>query len=156
MASALASVSAAVVASLFNVTGTILGTVLVSVIATTGAAVYSASMRRAHARIRRASKQRPVLPSTEPRPYPPPRGDKEVPTALAGLANLGNTDQGARSRGVRNSGTGATCVCRRGRHRRRTGDRHRVVDRHRADRTKAHFSSGAGPVRFGTDLLRRR
>jgi hypothetical protein len=97
IASALASVSAAIVASLFNVAGTIVGTVLVSVIATLGAAVYSASIQRAHARIRQAAKQRPVLPSTQARPYPPPRGNKEVPTGLAGLANLGNTEQGARA-----------------------------------------------------------
>jgi hypothetical protein len=71
--------------------------VLVSVIATLGAAVYSASIRRAHARIRQAAKQRPVLPSTQARPYPPPRGEHQVPTGLAGLANLGDTQQGTRS-----------------------------------------------------------
>lgn len=96
IASALASVSAAIVASLFNVAGTIVGTVLVSVIATLGAAVYSASIRRAHARLRQAAKQRPLLPSTQARPYPPPRGDRPVPTGLAGLAKLGNTEQGGR------------------------------------------------------------
>jgi hypothetical protein len=97
IASALASVSAAIVASLFNVAGTIVGTVLVSVIATLGAAVYSASIRRAHAKLRQAAKQRPVLPSTQARPYPPPRGEQPVPTGLAGLANLGDTQQGTRS-----------------------------------------------------------
>lgn len=97
IASALASVSAAIVASLFNVAGTIVGTVLVSVFATLGAAVYSTSIRRAHARLRQATRQRPPLPSTQARPYPPPRGDKEIPTGLAGLAKLGDTERGSRS-----------------------------------------------------------
>jgi hypothetical protein len=51
-ASALASVSAAVVASLFGVAGTIIGAAVVSVVATVASAVYAASIRRAHVQVR--------------------------------------------------------------------------------------------------------
>jgi hypothetical protein len=101
IASALASVSAAVVASLFNVAGTIVGTVLVSVVATLGAAIYSSSLRRAHARIRQVTTQRP--PRSDPthryppsRSYPPARGQRPESSALAGLANLGPQNGGTR------------------------------------------------------------
>jgi len=52
-ASAFAAISAAVVCSLFGVAGTILGTAVTSLIATVGGAVYSHSLRRTRARLRR-------------------------------------------------------------------------------------------------------
>jgi hypothetical protein len=92
IASALASVSAAIVASLFNVAGTIVGTVLVSVVATLGAAVYSSSIRRAHVRIRQATSQHPLLRSDQDRRYPPAPGKRAGSAALEGLAGLGAPD----------------------------------------------------------------
>src|SRR3954466_16143067 len=56
-ASALASVSAAVVASLFGVAGTVIGAGLVAVVSTTGSAIYSASMKRTSSQLRRAREQ---------------------------------------------------------------------------------------------------
>src|ERR1700712_4527148 len=56
-ASALASVSAAVVASLFGVAGTVVGAGLVAIISTTGSAIYSASMKRTSNQLRRAREQ---------------------------------------------------------------------------------------------------
>ncbi|HSP36171.1 MAG TPA: hypothetical protein VLR26_00270 [Frankiaceae bacterium] len=56
-ASALASVSAAVVASLFGVAGTIVGAGLVAVLSTTGSAIYSSSMKRTSNQLRRAREQ---------------------------------------------------------------------------------------------------
>src|SRR4051794_39877245 len=56
-ASALASVSAAVVASLFGVAGTVVGAGLVAVLSTTGSAIYSASMKRTSNQLRRAREQ---------------------------------------------------------------------------------------------------
>jgi hypothetical protein len=53
-ASALASVSAAVVASLFGVAGTVVGAGLVAIISTTGSAIYSSSMKRTSSQLRRA------------------------------------------------------------------------------------------------------
>ncbi|MDQ1673266.1 MAG: hypothetical protein QOC98_1828 [Frankiaceae bacterium] len=53
-ASALASVSAAVVASLFGVAGTVVGAGLVAIISTTGSALYSSSMKRTTSQLRRA------------------------------------------------------------------------------------------------------
>jgi len=66
-AGALASVSAAVLASLFGVAGTMIGAALASVVSTVGAAIYSDSLRRTHAGIRRV---RPLLRrgQTEGRP----------------------------------------------------------------------------------------
>jgi len=52
-ASAFAAISAAVVCSFFGVAGTILGTAITSLIATTGGAIYSYSLRRTKARLRR-------------------------------------------------------------------------------------------------------
>ena len=97
-ASALASVSAAIVASYFNVTGTIIGTVLVSVIATTSAAIYSSSIRRAHARIRHAATQRPLLRSPQDRRYPSAPTKRAGSPVLEGLAGLGAPDSVAGSR----------------------------------------------------------
>jgi hypothetical protein len=57
MASALAAVSAAVIASLFGVAGTVIGAAVVSVASTVGAAVYTESMRRTHAGLRRAGRR---------------------------------------------------------------------------------------------------
>jgi hypothetical protein len=65
-ASALASVSAAVVASLFGVAGTVVGAGLVSIIATTGSALYSSSMKRTSEQLRRAREQLAAR-STSPR-----------------------------------------------------------------------------------------
>src|SRR5688572_22159392 len=53
-AGALAAVSAAVAASLFGVAGTVIGAAMASVVSTVGAAVYTESMRRTHAGLRRA------------------------------------------------------------------------------------------------------
>jgi hypothetical protein len=66
-ASALASVSAAVVASLFGVTGTVVGAGLVAVISTTGSAIYSSSMKRTREQLRRAREQLAVARSAEAR-----------------------------------------------------------------------------------------
>jgi hypothetical protein len=97
IASALASVSAAIIASLFNVAGTIVGTVVVSVVATLGAAIYSSSIRRAHARLRRAADQRPLLRSDRERRYPSPPGKRAGSSAVDGLAGLGAPDSVAGS-----------------------------------------------------------
>jgi hypothetical protein len=73
-AGALAAVSAAVVASFFGVAGTVIGAAVASVISTVGAAVYTESMRRTHAGLRRAgsllvrSPQAPVHRSAGDRP----------------------------------------------------------------------------------------
>ena len=73
-AGALAAVSAAVVASFFGVAGTVIGAAVASVISTVGAAVYTESMRRTHAGLRRAgrrlvrSPQSPVDRSASDRP----------------------------------------------------------------------------------------
>src|SRR5689334_14613057 len=56
-ASALASVSAAVIASLFGVAGTVIGAGVVAVVSTTGSAIYSASMKRTSNQLRRAREQ---------------------------------------------------------------------------------------------------
>ena len=92
IASALASVSAAIIASLFNVAGTIVGTVVVSVVATLGAAIYSSSIRRAHARIQPGRLQRPLLRPDRERKYPPAPGKRAGSSALEGLASLGAPD----------------------------------------------------------------
>jgi hypothetical protein len=86
---ALAAVSAAVVASFFGVAGTVIGAAVASVVSTVGAAVYTESMRRTHAGLRRASSllvrspqapvnrsagDRPPLPAhLDPRRSPPRR-----------------------------------------------------------------------------------
>src|SRR3954467_292747 len=61
-ASALAAVSAAVIASLFGVAGTMIGAAVASVVTTVGVAVYSESLHRTHAGIRRAGRQLARLP----------------------------------------------------------------------------------------------
>src|SRR4051794_21024983 len=66
-ASALASVSAAVVASLFGVAGTVIGAGLVAVISTTGSAIYSASMKRTSSQLRRAREQLATVRATDGR-----------------------------------------------------------------------------------------
>lgn len=73
-AGALAAVSAAVVASFFGLAGTVIGAAVASVVSTVGAAVYTESMRRTHAGLRRAgsrlvrSPQSPVHRSASDRP----------------------------------------------------------------------------------------
>lgn len=52
-ASSLAAVSAAVVCSFFGVAGTVIGTAVASVVATAGGAIYSYSLRRTRAKLRR-------------------------------------------------------------------------------------------------------
>jgi hypothetical protein len=52
-ASSLAAVSAAVVCSFFGVAGTVIGTAIASFVATVGSALYSYSLRRTRARLRR-------------------------------------------------------------------------------------------------------
>ncbi len=80
-AGALAAVSAAVVASFFGVAGTVIGAAVASVVSTVGAAVYTESMRRTHAGLRRAgsrlvrSPQSPVDRSASDRPPLPARLD---------------------------------------------------------------------------------
>jgi hypothetical protein len=61
-AGALASVSAAVVASHFGTAGTVAGTGLASVVTTVGAAVYSAGLRRTSARLRQTGSLLPIPP----------------------------------------------------------------------------------------------
>ena len=56
-AGALAAVSAAVIASFFGVAGTVIGAAVASVVSTVGAAVYTESMRRTHAGLRRAGRR---------------------------------------------------------------------------------------------------
>jgi hypothetical protein len=53
LASCLAAVSAAVLCSLFGVAGTIIGTAIFSLIATVGSALYTHSLNRTRARLRR-------------------------------------------------------------------------------------------------------
>ncbi|HEX3898481.1 MAG TPA: hypothetical protein VHW74_04865 [Mycobacteriales bacterium] len=53
VASSLAAVSAAVVCSFFGVAGTVIGTAIASLVATVGGALYSYSLRRTRARLRR-------------------------------------------------------------------------------------------------------
>jgi hypothetical protein len=88
-AGALAAVSAAVVASFFGVAGTVIGAAVASVVSTVGATVYTESMRRTHAGLRRAGSRlvrspqspvdrsagdRPPLPAhLDPRRSPPRR-----------------------------------------------------------------------------------
>jgi hypothetical protein len=69
-AGALAAVSAAVIASFFGVAGTVIGAAVASVVSTVGAAVYTESMRRTHAGLRRLvrSPQAPVHRSAGDRP----------------------------------------------------------------------------------------
>jgi hypothetical protein len=80
-AGALAAVSAAVAASFFGVAGTVIGAAVASVISTVGAAVYTESMRRTHAGLRRAGSrlvrrpQSPVDRSGGGRPPRPARLD---------------------------------------------------------------------------------
>src|SRR3712207_9463406 len=56
-AGALAAVSAAVIASFFGLAGTVIGAAVASVVSTVGAAVYTESMRRTHAGLRRAGRR---------------------------------------------------------------------------------------------------
>lgn len=97
LAGALASVSAAVVASTFGLTGTLLGAAITSIVATIGGALYKHSLERAHARVRVRIHRNPrtgavtheVLP-----PAPPPRrslawGAVAGGAALAFLLALG-------------------------------------------------------------------
>ena len=80
-AGALAAVSAAVAASFFGVAGTLIGAAVASVVSTVGAAVYTESMRRTHAGLRRAGSrlvrrpQSPVDRSGGGRPPRPARLD---------------------------------------------------------------------------------
>jgi hypothetical protein len=76
-AGALAAVSAAVIASFFGVAGTVIGAAVASVVSTVGAAVYTESMRRTHAGLRRLvrSPQAPVHRSAGDRPPLPARLD---------------------------------------------------------------------------------
>lgn len=52
VASALAAMTAAVLASFLGVAGTLIGTAVMSIIATTGSALYKESIRRTHERLR--------------------------------------------------------------------------------------------------------
>ena len=61
-ASCLAAVSAAVICSFFGVAGTVIGTAVASIVATTGSALYSHSLRRTRARLRRMHKAGAVSP----------------------------------------------------------------------------------------------
>src|SRR4051812_29332681 len=73
-AGALAAVSAAVIASFFGVAGTVIGAAVASVVSTVGAAVYTESMRRTHAGLRRAGSRlarRPQSPVNRSAGRPP-------------------------------------------------------------------------------------
>jgi hypothetical protein len=75
-AGALAAVSAAVAASFFGVAGTVIGAAVASVVSTVGAAVYTESMRRTHAGLRRAGSRlvrRPQSPVDRSGGGRPPR-----------------------------------------------------------------------------------
>src|SRR3954452_1469570 len=74
-ASALAAVSAAVVASFFGVAGTMIGTGLASVISTVSAALYNASLSTSKERLSRLR----TRPSTAVGPAAPPAAAEEPP-----------------------------------------------------------------------------
>jgi hypothetical protein len=98
-AGALAAVSAAVAASFFGVAGTVIGAAVASVVSTVGAAVYTESMRRTNAGLRRAGGRlvgrpesavdrsagdRPPLPARlDPRRSPPRRRWRRWATVAA-------------------------------------------------------------------------
>lgn len=72
LSGALASVSAAVVASVFGVAGTLIGAALTSVVATVGGALYTHSLERARERVRlRRAVARPPIPAAPPSGVPP-------------------------------------------------------------------------------------
>jgi hypothetical protein len=87
-AGALASVSAAVVASFFGVAGTLIGAALASVISTVSAALYTNSLSRTNEQLRRVRSQLvPVVPrsGTAERSGaapPPAAGTRVLPAAL--------------------------------------------------------------------------
>src|SRR4051812_49752723 len=99
-AGALAAVSAAVAASFFGVAGTLIGAAVASVVSTVGAAIYTESMRRTHAGLRRAGSrlvrrpQSPVDRSGGGRPPRPARLDPRrgpLPRRRPGLALVAAT-----------------------------------------------------------------
>jgi hypothetical protein len=77
-AGALAAVSAAVVASFVGVAGTVIGAAVASVVSTVGAAIYTESMRRTHAGLRRAGSR---LAGRPPSPVDRSAGDRPPPHA---------------------------------------------------------------------------
>lgn len=87
LAGALASVSAAVVASVFGVAGTLIGAALTSVVATVGGAVYAHSIERAHERVgwRRDPRTGAVVAEAVP----------PAPRAPAGVGRGGRAPWGA-------------------------------------------------------------
>jgi hypothetical protein len=87
IAGALASVSAAIIASTFGVAGTVIGAALTSVTVTIASALYAQSLERAHARVRPRRRQSGDVPhvATGSRPR---RGRSLAWGAVAGGAAL--------------------------------------------------------------------
>jgi len=84
VAGAMASVSAAVIASIFGVTGTIIGAALTSVTVTIGSTLYKQSLERAHSRVRSRSHQDPSPSLSERESSLPPRRTLAWGTVIAG------------------------------------------------------------------------
>ena len=70
IAGALASVSAAIIASTFGVAGTLIGAALTNVTVTIASALYAQSLERAHARIRPRHRQPRDVPDVVTKPLP--------------------------------------------------------------------------------------
>ena len=89
-AGALAAVSAAGVASLFGVAGAVIGAAVASVVSTVGAALYSESLRRTDAGLRRAGSQL-ARRRKSPENRPADTGDSRPcrPTSTPGAARPG-------------------------------------------------------------------
>jgi hypothetical protein len=86
-ASALAAVSAAVVASFFGVAGTLIGAAVASVISTVSATLYSSSLQRTRRRLLQARTQF-AGPLRTPHPAPP-SSDRLIPPELDPRRTLG-------------------------------------------------------------------
>src|SRR5947209_7416167 len=87
VAGALASVSAAVVASTFGLVGTLLGAAVSSIVATTAAALYSHSIQRARTRIRtRFNPHTGMIERVTP--PPPPGAHRPVRWGRVGAAAM--------------------------------------------------------------------
>src|SRR4051812_37032339 len=89
-ASALASISAAVVASIFGVAGTVVGAGLVAVLSTTGSAIYSASMKRTSSQLRRARESLLTARASDSRGRSSGTAVLEAPTRSTRAGDTGN------------------------------------------------------------------
>lgn len=83
VASALAAVTAAILASFFGVAGTLIGAALVSVLATVGSAVYSHWLQRTREGLRNVSAQVRDTPLISLKPQ-----SRRLPDRLGGLRSL--------------------------------------------------------------------